>query len=187
MEKAAYDIKADPENEKEIMDAHFDKGRHPVVIFSQFKQFLHIFNNDLKETKGLDLKVETITGDNANQREQIKQRFQRGEIDVLLIQTDTVKVGVSLFRSNTAIFVDRKYSNQDMKQAVERIQHPASKDVKMTYFLMTENTIDDKVKETNDIKEGNTVYVNDQVMADLTGSDVNKAKKVFENYLNKIF
>lgn len=192
IDNANYEIKSKELDENsdeanEIKNNHLDKGRNPIVIFSQFKQFLYLFKDDLDKMKTLGFKIEMMTGDNSKYREDIRLRFQNGEIDILLIQTDTVKVGVSLYRSNTAIFVDRKYSNQDMKQAVERINHPDASAVKMTYFLMTEGTIDELVKESNDIKEENTSYVNDRVMSDLTGADVNVAKKVFEEYLNKIF
>lgn len=175
------------EDKEEITNIKKDfakKGRNPIVVFSQFKSFLYLLKEDIESVKSLGFKVEMISGDvKGDKREEIRQSFQNGEIDLLLVQIDTVKEGVSLFRSNQAIFFDRKFSNQVMKQVIERINHPSSEDVKSVYFLMSKDTIDDHVKDINETAEMNTVYQNEHIMADISGSGKKNALDLFNNYL----
>ena len=72
----------------------------------------------LKEKK---IEVGLITGQtNYQEKEQYIQKFQNGELKILLCNIQSAGVGLNLSRAETIIFADRSYSPADNEQAEAR-------------------------------------------------------------------
>lgn len=154
----------------------------PVVVFSQFTSYLYLIKPELEK---MGFKVEMLVGSGPESKDRAKKEkdFQNGLTDIMLANIAANREGVTLHRSNQAIFMDRVFSNKDMMQVTERINNPDSIDIKSTLFIMANDTIDTKVKEFNEMYDNNTRYMNESIMSDITGSGANNAKELFEAYL----
>lgn len=162
------------------------QGRQPVVMFSFFKSFLHIFAKDLKEVFGDDLIVQVIDGSIVGEeRQKIVDRFQNGEIDILLAQTIAMSEGVTLNRGDEAIFFDRVWENVKMEQVKARIHNPSKPYPKNEIFLMLEDSIDAKVAESNQIKADNVQYVNKEIINVASGAVQDIVNEFFRNFMKK--
>lgn len=94
----------------------------PIIVFSKFKQMLYLIKKEIAPSLSL------YCGDTIKKnRQQLKNDFQSGKINILLIQTDAGKEGLTLDRAEAVIFVDVYPPASDFNQAKDRIV-PTSKD-----------------------------------------------------------
>lgn len=95
-----------------------DYPNKPVIIFSKFTSFIHLLDNALEENK---IKACKIVGETSKEdRAAIVKSFQQGDLNVLLINIDAGKEGLTLDRAETTIFTDKFPPVGTIEQAEDR-------------------------------------------------------------------
>lgn len=82
-----------------------------------------------------------VGGISATVRQEMVERFQRGEIDVLLYSID-IATGVTLTRSQDMFFVERNWRPADQLQAEDRIHRIGQQNAVMITYYDGEGTMD---------------------------------------------
>jgi SNF2 family DNA or RNA helicase len=118
----------------EWLDDHPDE---PVVIFSQFKQFINLIVQHLKEPYSI------ITGDIApsDRTEQIR-KFQQGRTRIFVGTIGAGGIGITLTAASTVIFTDRTYSPALNAQAEDRLHRIGQKSAVQVIDIMARSTVD---------------------------------------------
>ena len=105
----------------------------PAIVWTQFKATAQAAAELLRQ-KGQ--RVGVLQGDTPkSERGALVDAFQSGELDVLIIQLQTGKFGLSLTAAKSAIFVDRSYSSDDWIQAIARVRRLSSTESVPNYVL----------------------------------------------------
>jgi SNF2 family DNA or RNA helicase len=99
-----------------IKDYINDYPDKPILIFSKFTSFIKILEQELH-----DKKLGVIIGDTPIQkRNELKLSFQKGDINILILNIDAGKESLTLDRAETAIFTDKYPPASDIQQAEDR-------------------------------------------------------------------
>lgn len=106
----------------------------PALVWVHYRETGEMLQRRLQEKGYL---VGLIHGGVSNSgREDILERFQSGELNVLVMQIQTGKFGLSLTEANSVIFHDRSFSFDDWTQSIARVRRLSSKGkVVPTYVL----------------------------------------------------
>ena len=92
----------------------------PAIVWTQFIHSADMLSQRLG-SKGY--KVERLTGQTPQEvRQDIVDRFQSGEIDVLVAHPAVGKYGLTLTRGRTAIYMERSFNGDDFIQSLYRIK-----------------------------------------------------------------
>lgn len=97
-----------------------EDNKEPVLVFSTFTGYLHQLYEKLnKKYRG---RVGIITGKVKQiERKIMMERFQDGELDILLCNIKAAGVGLTLDRAETTIFLDKEWNPSDNFQAEDRM------------------------------------------------------------------
>lgn len=118
----------------------------PVVIMSMFTSYLKLLRDSLNNPR-----VGMITGEMSNQeKQQTVERFQKGELDVVLCNIISAGVGFTLDRAETIIFTDKAWNPSDNEQAEDRIT-PVSKDRNHKHSVIVFQTQDSVEMNINNL------------------------------------
>lgn len=79
------------------------------------------------------------------ERKKIQEKFQNGEIQVLVMQTQTGKYGLNLSRADTAIYYSNTLVPDDRNQSEMRIEHNSKHTPLLIIDLVTKDTIDEQI------------------------------------------
>ena len=105
----------------------------PAIVWTQYRETAQAVAEALR---GKKLSAEVLDGSTTKaQREQLIERFQGGDLQVLVIQLQTGKFGLSLTKARSAVFVDRSYSSDDWIQAIARVRRLSSTESVPNYVL----------------------------------------------------
>lgn len=118
-------------------------NERPIVVFAHHKNVVAPLVSILKLDK---LRVDTITGGvKSERRSEIVDRFQAGEIDVLVCSTLAAKEGLTLTAADTVVFVEREWVPGWEEQAEDRVNRIGqdAETVHALYFTV-EGTIDER-------------------------------------------
>lgn len=140
-----------------------DYGESQIVVFAQSKQLLlelekAILKENVKRNKPNEPKPITygmITGDvNATSREDSINRFQNGELKLMLISIAAGGTGITLTNADVAVFLNRSYNAIDNKQALGRVHRIGSEKHESILCVdyISEGTVDEAVLEVLDMK-----------------------------------
>lgn len=136
-----------------------DYPDRPTIIFSRFSQWLHYIK---EKTKG---KVEVYDGSvSLEDRSDLINKFQSGKINVLAIQIDAGKEGLTLDRAECLIFTDVMAPASDIAQARDRIvaTTPDKAQIpKQVIELMMEGTYDEELYNMVQANADATSIIND--------------------------
>ena len=128
------------------------------MIFSKFNSFLK------KLEKILNKKCKLINGETPiKERNQIKGEFQKGKFNILLLQIDATKEGLTLDRAETIIFTDKYPPVSDLQQAEDRFVATTEdkKDKPHTVIsLIMENTYDEVIEDMIKQRKSETDIIN---------------------------
>jgi len=95
-----------------------DYPNKPIIIFSKFTMPLLLLKESLEKKK---IKTGIILGSvSPKQRQAYVQDFQNGALNILLIQIDAGKEGLTLDRAEAEIFIDQFPPAADIQQAEDR-------------------------------------------------------------------
>lgn len=137
-----------------------DYPGEPTIVFSKFTSFIHKIEEELK---GYNFK--TIVGATpAKERYEIVQDFQNGKIDMLLINIDAGKEGLTLDRATTIIFTDKYPPAGDIQQAEDRFVATTKDKADKTHTiieLIMKGTYDEKLYKLVKQRAEETDVLND--------------------------
>jgi len=144
-----------------LLDYLKESSSEPTVIMSMFTSYLK-FAKPLIESIGL--RVGMIHGEMTN-KEKMEQaeKFQRGEIDVLLCNIISAGTGFTLDRADTIIFMDKAWNPAENEQAEDRIT-PTTQDKLHKHTIISfvcQNTVDEKINTLLENKKSLTDIVNE--------------------------
>jgi SNF2 family DNA or RNA helicase len=157
------------ENHSNKMEALLDRisdNRHKQhVVFSEFVQSCQILAERITSTLGLT--AETYTGETKDKdRRGIEDKFQRGEIDILVGTIGAMREGLTLTAADTVHFLERAWVPGWNTQAEDRL-HRIGQSVPVTVLIYeAESTVDDgTIYLTNRLKDRivKTVLPQDEV------------------------
>ncbi|SEQ41272.1 Superfamily II DNA or RNA helicase, SNF2 family [Solimonas aquatica] len=118
------------------------EGRR-VLLFSQFTSMLELIEQALHEAGISYLK---LTGETRN-REQLVDRFQRGEVPLFLISLKAGGVGLNLTAADTVIHYDPWWNPAAENQASDRAHRIGQDKPVFVYKLLSEDTVEEKIAE----------------------------------------
>jgi SNF2 family DNA or RNA helicase len=132
----------------------------PFVVMTMFSSYFDLVKGELEK---LGKRVEIIDGSvSKSKRQTVVEKFQRGEIDILLANIIAAGTGLTLDRSDTIIFMDKSFSPADNEQAQDRIV-PTTIDrlhsINVISFVCS-GTVDERINEILDRKEDLTKLIN---------------------------
>jgi SNF2 family DNA or RNA helicase len=137
-----------------------ENNTEPFVVMTTFSSYFELVKPELEK---LGKKVEVIDGSvSKTNRQHIVDRFQKGEIDILLANIIAAGTGLTLDKSDTIIFLDKSFNPADNEQAQDRIV-PTTEDRYHSInviSLVADGTIDERVNEILDAKEDLTKLIN---------------------------
>lgn len=137
------------------------RERPPFVIFCRYRQEIVALERLCRRHYP---RVEILWGKVKDKkkkkaRTELQQRFQRGEIDVLIVQIKTGGVGLDLFTGNTGIMYSTTYSWIDFDQAMARMNHVTRTIPPRIFLIYARDTIDEDIYDILCGKEGGTKVV----------------------------
>ncbi len=101
-----------------------------------------------KAESKLGLRVVCVTGDTPEkERQEAIRRFQVGAVDVFVGTLAIGSVGIDLTRARISVFVELSYTPADHAQAEARTWRSGQKRACMTYWMVADETIEDRVIE----------------------------------------
>ena len=125
---------------KDLLREFDRQSRLPVVIFCKYTREVQALYDELRHNYP---RIETLTGKvKKRDRAPILQRFQAGEVDVLICQVRTGGVGIDLYRSHTAIVYSTTHSYIDFEQLVSRLHRRGQEQEVSVFMLIANGTID---------------------------------------------
>lgn len=118
------------------------------LVFSKSDDMVHFIVNELRMRR---LEVEPLTGDTKN-RGELKERFQNGSLQVLVIVTTAGGVSLTLDAADTVHMIDEMWNPGDDEQAMDRA-HRVSRIHQVTVYLYRSiGSIDNVIAATKDEK-----------------------------------
>ena len=120
-----------------FIDELIQGGGGPIVVFSAHRApVLELGKYD---------RCASITGSTSSEeRTEIVQKFQDGELDILAGTIGAMSVGLTLTKSCRMVFIDLPWSNSEIAQAEDRICRIGQKNA-CEYFLITSNSEVDQI------------------------------------------
>lgn len=134
-----------------LVTDYLEGYKKPVVIVCQFLDEIKLLESTLSKTHS----VRCLTGKTkGNSRAIINRKFQKGKIDVLILQISSGSVGLNLYKASRLIFYSWNYKYDDYVQAIARIKRNGQKSPWQIIHLIANDTIDHKILEAINLKRG---------------------------------
>jgi SNF2 family DNA or RNA helicase len=149
-----------PSAKTQALIEYVENNDEPVVIMSMFSSYLDILENIFSK----DRKVAKIVGTiSSKEKQAIAEKFQRGEIDVLLCNIISAGTGFTLDRAETIIFTDKAWNPADNEQAEDRITPTTEHNVHKHHIIsfVCQNTVDERINTLLEQKKSITDIINE--------------------------
>jgi len=124
----------------DMLPEMIEEGRR-ILLFSQFTKMLEIIEGRLAEA---GIAYTKLTGQ-TRKRDDVIERFRRGEADVFLISLKAGGVGLNLTEADTVIHYDPWWNPAVENQATDRAHRIGQDKAVFVYKLITENTLEEKI------------------------------------------
>lgn len=142
-----------------IKDYIKDYPDTPTIVFSKFTSFIHLLEKELHCNFGV-----IVGATPAGKRQEYIDAFQRGDINLLLINIDAGKENLTLDRAETMIFTDKYPPAGDIAQAEDRFvsttEDKADKPHKIIELVM-KGTYDEQIYKLIDRRATESSVIND--------------------------
>lgn len=92
----------------------------PAIVWTNYIQTVNLVSERLKRAK---FKVATLFGETKQEeRQETVDKFQKGDLDVIIAHPKVGKFGLTLTRARTAIYLERSYDGDDYYQSLYRVR-----------------------------------------------------------------
>ena len=117
-----------------------EEATKPVVIFCQYVAEINRLKEKLPSLVKRSINVREFR--TVKDRDKVYQEFQRGEVDVLILQLKSGSVGLNLQKANQVVFYSMNFSSDDYVQAIARIKRNGQTNPMSVIHLFALNTVD---------------------------------------------
>jgi len=148
------------------------EGRHKTVIFSQYTRMLNIMREDLQKQ---GIRFEYLDGSSKNRLGIVKKFNEDASIPIFLVSLKAGGSGLNLVGADTVIHYDMWWNPAVENQATDRVHRIGQKNMVSSYKLITLNTIEEKILELHNRKQGlvkDVVSRDEDAIAKLTWEEV---------------
>lgn len=160
LEPALLGLKASSAKTKALLE-FAENQNEPFVVMTNFSSYFPIIKPKLED---LGKKVGIIDGSvSKEERFSVAERFQNGEIDVLLCNIIAAGTGLTLDRADTIVFLDKSYNPSDNGQAKDRIvptserrYHPIN-----VISIVCKDSVDERIDDIIERKINVTKIINE--------------------------
>ena len=122
-----------------------------VLVFSQFTTYLAQIQKALQEAHIPYLYIDGTVP--ITQRQQLVERFQKGECPVFLISLKAGGLGLNLTRANYVIHMDPWWNPAIEAQATDRSHRIGQSRAVTVYHLISQGTIEEKIQRLHERKQ----------------------------------
>lgn len=127
---------------RHVLQSWADRPR-PLLVLSRFRSPLQYLQED---AQAAGLRIATITGDTSTaEREEIRQRFQAGQLDMVGAQVRTVKMGLDFSSLDSIFYLSNSFSQDDRAQSEDRGNHVHRRTPYGVVTLATTGSLDRRV------------------------------------------
>ena len=126
----------------ETLPEQIDEGRK-ILIFSQFTSMLALIENELVDA---GIGYVKLTG-STTKRQEVVDKFQRGDVPVFLISLRAGGVGLNLTAADTVIHFDPWWNPAVENQATDRAYRIGQDKPVFVYKYIIENSIEEKIQK----------------------------------------
>lgn len=134
----------------------------PVLIFSKFTSYLNLLTDDLIKNK---INFGSITGATVlHTRKKLVDDFQAGDLNLLLLNIDAGKEGLTLDRAETTIFTDKYPPVGDIEQAEDRFVSTTANKADKPHTIIElcmKGTYDEQLYDLLEKRKSETDVIND--------------------------
>lgn len=134
----------------EILEPLLGEG-HKVLVFSQFVECLKLLE---KKSKQLNIPTRLLTGQTANRAAVVRGFEEDTQPCVFLISLKAGGTGLNLTSASYVVLFDPWWNPAVEAQAIDRTHRIGQDRTVIAYRLITEGTIEEKIRELQRRKEG---------------------------------
>ncbi|PJD97058.1 MAG: helicase [Parachlamydia sp.] len=148
------------------------EGKHKTVIFSQYTRMLNIIREDLQQQ---GIPFEYLDGSSKNRLSIVKKFNEDENIPIFLVSLKAGGTGLNLIGADTVIHYDMWWNPAVENQATDRVHRLGQKKSVLSYKLITLGTIEEKILQLQQQKEGHVkkvVSCDEEAIAKLTWEEV---------------
>ncbi len=145
----------------------------PVIVIARFVKEIQLITERLKKEYEVET-VATIYGDvPTEQRNRIREAFNRGEISFLIANAATIGMGFNLQVCHTMYFYSNSYSFDERAQVEDRIHRDGQKAETVLYKdIIVKGTIDEKVLGVLAMKKDLLDYMREKSVGQFLGGEL---------------
>lgn len=148
------------------------ESKHKTVIFSQYTRMLQIVREDLQRQ---GVPFEYLDGSTKNRLDIVKKFNEDEKIPIFLVSLKAGGSGLNLTGADTVIHYDMWWNPAVESQATDRVHRIGQKNNVSSYKLVTLNTIEEKIVELQQRKQGlvrKIVSSDEEAISKLTWEEV---------------
>ena len=129
---------------EELLSILPETGDEKVVIFSQFKKFVDLVEEELERNNYTTLK---ITGEDSSEEKMKKvEKFNNHKGKIILLATDVIAYGINLQHScSILINLDLPWNPMKLENRIGRLDRMGQKNPVTVINLLTKSTIEERV------------------------------------------
>ncbi|MBA2727536.1 MAG: DEAD/DEAH box helicase [Parachlamydiaceae bacterium] len=132
----------------EMLETMVEEGRK-ILVFSQFTSMLALISDDLAEK---NIPYTILTGDTKDRATPV-QKFQAGEVPIMLISLKAGGVGLNLTAADTVIHYDPWWNPAVESQATDRAHRIGQKNAVFVYKLVVSGSLEEKILDLQERKK----------------------------------
>lgn len=130
-----------------------EREEMPLIVFCKYREELEACE---RVARSLGVRFDFIRGakgkSGKHRRVETVERFQRGEIDVLICQIRAGGVGLDLYRACVAVFYSTTFSSIDVDQAISRIHRHGQTRAVRIITIEAQDTVDTTIRSDLHVK-----------------------------------
>jgi SWI/SNF-related matrix-associated actin-dependent regulator of chromatin subfamily A-like protein 1 len=102
----------------EYVKTEIESNNSPLVVFSDHPDVVHTIEREVSESARV---ASIVGGMPMSKRTEVVEKFQRGQLDVIVLTTGSSSTGITLTKASTVIFNDVPWQPEELHQARKRI------------------------------------------------------------------
>lgn len=127
----------------ELLAELLEEVEKPFVVVSRFLHEVEAIKK-LMITNGL--RADSVTGGlSIKRQEEMERQFREGDLDVIILQSESGKYGLNLQNAHTLIYYSNSYNYDSRGQSEDRVHRIGQKNTVTIVDILCEGTIDEEV------------------------------------------